>query len=299
MAIAKGQQTGEAITRQLYMGMASVKVLAVNPSKKELEKIYGREFDKEPEYITEVDVDGKKVPSARITFIVQATPERNNGIDAIFQHTFFLQRRYRQGSQSGKYQIIDAYGRTAWATKDEVKAKAIPQYNNGPANIDADYRPAIVGEDMLTLFIKNLLNIPSVQNYVNGMWVENTKVNKEDCLVRLDEIEKYFTGDFKELREVISYQPDNHVKIAVGIRHTDDGKTYQTTYDGLCFKANMTDYSKLDKEIMDRKNNGGLANVEYDITDLREYVVNPTPSADLMGDGEAVVMEDDPWGDNN
>lgn len=303
MAIAKGQQSFEATPRTLYMGMAAVKVLAVNPSKAELEKIYGREIEKEPEYLTEAEVtmaDGtkKKYPSARITFICQTDPEKNNGIETIVQHTIFLQKRYRQGTNSGKYQIIDAYGRTAWGTQEEIKGKQIPQYKDGPANIDADYRPAYQGEEALTNFIKNLLNIPNVQNYVNGQWVDNTKVSKQDCLVRLDDIDNYFAGKFDELREVIGYQPDNLVKICLGVRTTDDGRTHQTTYDGMSFKNAVTDYAKLDAEIQTRKSNGGLATSEFDIAELHEYVVAPTDNNALAEAAAAQAPEgnDDPWG---
>lgn len=305
MAVAKGQQSVDAAPRTLYMGMAAVKVLAVNPSKEELSKIYGREIEKDPEYLTEVEVKdpqtgaAKKYPSVRITFICKTDPEKNNGIEAIFAHTFFLQKRYRQGSQSGKYQVIDPYGRTAWGTKEEIQKKEIPQYSNGPATIDADYRPAFVGEEPLTLFIKNLLNIPNVQNYVNGQWVDNQKVDKSDCLVRLDEVEKYFGGDVKELKEYIGYQPDNLVKICVGIRTNEEGRTYQTTYDGMSFKNAVTEYVKLDAEVKTRKEQGGLANSEFSIEPLHEYVVTPTDSNTLAAPpaaaGEAPASDEDPW----
>lgn len=297
MAIAKGQVSTESTPRALYIGMAAVKVLAVNPKKAELEKIYGRELEKEPEYVTEAEIttaDGskKKYPAVRITFICETDPDKNNGIQTIVQHTFFLQKRYRQGSTSGKYQVIDPYGRTAWGTQEEIKAKQIPQYANGPASIDADYRPAYVGEETLTLFIKNLLNIPNVQSFVNGQWVDNTKVNKEDCLVRLDNIDDYFKGDFKELREVIGYQPDNLVKICLGIRTTEDGRPRQTTYDGMSFKNAVTDYAKLDAEIQTRKSNGGLSSSEFEITDLHEYVVNPTAATELTPE---TPVDENPW----
>lgn len=295
MAIAKGQQSTEAAPRQLYIGVGAVKVLGVNPNKKDLEKFYGREIEKDPEYLSEVERDGKKYPSVRITFIVRTDPEKNNGIEMTSSHTFFLEKRYRQGSQSGKYQIIDAYGHTAWATKETIKDKAIPEYANGPANIDGDYRPAFVGEEALTLFIKNLLNIPSVQTYVNGEWIDNPKVAKEDCLVRLDKIEDYFKGDFSELVEIIGYQPDNLVKIPFGIRHTEDGKTYQTTYTEMSFKNAVTDFGKLDAEIQNRKANGGLATSDFDCGELKEYTVDPS-TLEQPAEGDAAPAGDaNPW----
>lgn len=298
MAIAKGQQSFDATPRALYQGVAAVKVLAVNPTKAELEKIYGREFDKDPVYLSEAEVDGKKYPSVRITFICQTDPEKNNGIDAIFQHTFFLQKRYRFGSTSQKFQVIDCYGRTAWGTKEEIQAKSIPLNKDGrPANVDADYRPAYVSEEYLTNFIRNLLNIPNVSSYVNGEWIDNPKIaDKKDCLVRLDEIDKYFTGDFKELKEIISYQPGNLVKIGVGVK-TKDGRTHQVTFDRVSFKNAATDYARLDAEVQQSKSMGGLADTEFDFQELHEYTVTPTDTATLEAAAAATAATNDadPW----
>lgn len=296
MAFAKGQASTESAARTLYQGIGAVRVIAVNPTKAELEKFYGREVEKEPEYTSEVEIDGKKFPSVRISFLVQTDPDKNNGIETSTMHTFFVQKRYNQGTQSGKYQIIDKYGRTAWATKEEIKEKKLPQYTNGPANIDADYRPAYVGEEALTAFIKNYLNIPNVQTYVNGQWIDNPKVTKEDCEARLDDVDKYFGGNFKELKDIASLQPMNLVKIAFGIRTADDGRMYQTTYDRMCFKNGVTEYAKFDVEIQNRKNAGGLSNVEYDCLPLHEYSVTPTDlSAPTASQNAGSEDQEDPW----
>lgn len=300
MAIARGQQAQDAAPRKLYMGIGAVKVIAVNPTKAELEKLYDREFKDDPTYLTETEIDGKKYPSVRITFIVQTAPEKNNGIDTIQQHTFFLRKQYRSNGDKTKYQVIDKYGRTAWGTTEEVKAKAIPQYASGPASIDPDYRPALVGEEGLTMFIKNYLNIPNLQRFVDGKWVDNPAIaSKDDCLVRLDDIEKYFVGNFKELKELLTYQPDNLVKIAFGVRTSSDGRVYQTTYDNLCFKNGVSDYGKLADEILDRKSRGALQNSEFDITELHEYTVTPTPTSSLAPTNDAApasaAEEESPW----
>jgi len=297
MAVAKGQQSVDSVVRTPYIGVGAVKVLAVNPSKAEMEKLYDRQIDNEPSYLGEVEVDGKKLPNVRVTFVVKTDAEKNNGIEVVTNHTFFLQKKYRQGSQSGKYQIIDKYGRTAWATKEEIEAKQIPAYANGPANIDADYRPCYVGEEELTTFIKNLLNIPNVQSYVNGQWVPNPKVTPQDCEVRLDNIAKYFEGDFKELREIISYQPENLVKVPFGVRTSDDNRQFQTTYTQMCFKNSVSDYARFDKEIQDRKAAGALATTEFEAAPLHVYEVDPTtlnPSLSEAAEA-AIAGEAAPW----
>lgn len=297
--IAKGSQTTEAGgSRKLYEGVGIVKVLALNPNKAELEKIYGREIESEPNYLSSVEVDGKQVPTVRLSFVVETDPDKNNGISVKTNHTYFLRKVYQKGNQSGKYKVIDKYGRTAWVTKEEAQAHAIPQYANGPANIDADYRPCYEGEEELTLFIKNLLNIPNVVAYTNGVWTPNPRVTPADCEVRLDTIDKFFTGDWKELTEALSYQPENTVKLLFGVRNdTDTNRQLQTTYTRMSYKTSVSDYSKLAAAIAESKEKGGLSNVEFEICDLKEYVVNPTnlqPSLEQVAQAN-VAGEDTPW----
>lgn len=309
MAVSKGQKTVDAVSRVLYEGMGAVKVLGVNMSKAELEKIYGREIEEEPKYLGESTVrvkgaDGteeeKKYPNVRVTFIVETDPEKCNGIDTITNHTFFLQKRYRQNNAGDKFQVIDKYGRTAWATRAEIEAHTTELTKNDgtkyQANIDKDYRPAFVGEEALTLFIKNYLNIANVMSYVNGQWVPNPKVDAADCEVRLDSIEKYFKGDFKELKEIANYQPDNLVWIMFGVRTTDENRQYQTTYTDMCYKAAVTDFSKLDAEIQNRKNSGYLRDTDYSVAPLHEYVVEAsTPTLEEAAASTLQPGEADPW----
>ena len=293
MAFAKGQVSTDSVVMPKYVGVAPVTVLAVNPNKAKLEELYGRTMDNGPEYITEVEADGKKYQSVRINFIVKTDAEKCNGIDLITGITFFIQKRYRQGSQSGKYQIIDKYGRTAWATKEEIQTKQIPSYTNGPANIDADYRPAYVGEEELTNFIKNYLNIPNVQAYVDGKWVLNTKVDPKDCEARLENIEDYFKGNFKELNDIISYQPNNKVKVLFGVRTTDDNKQYQSVYTQMTLKNSVTDYSRLDADVQQRKEAGAYSTTFFEVCNLKEYTVEATTFEQSVNN--SVSNEESPW----
>lgn len=302
MAFGKGEvRTEESAEIKRYIGITPVNVLAINPNKKELESIYGRELDKEPEYISEVEVDGKKIPQIRIDFIVKAVPTKANDkqpINLINKVSIFLRKSYKKGSKSGKYQIIDKYGRTAWATEEEIKAKAIPQYTSGPANIDIDYRPAIVGEEELTSFVRTFLGVKSVEKWVDGK-VVGLIDNPQDAEARLDKINDYFKGDLKELKEIMGYQPNNKIKVLFGIRNMDNGVIHQTVYNRSFLSVGSKNYSKLDKEIKEAQNNGGLQNTEYKCVDLQEYSVIPTdfseaPSSDLPF-GEPTEDIKAPW----
>ena len=157
MAVKVGKESVEG-SFKMYKGMAAFNIVAVNPTKAELEALTGRELENEPEYVGKTD-EGKE--QVRVVFYGKTAPDAklNNGIEMLIPISFMLTKDYRVGQTSGKYQIIDKFGRTAWATKEEVQSKAIPQYTSGPANISADYRLAWQGEEFLTDFLIQWLYI--------------------------------------------------------------------------------------------------------------------------------------------
>ena len=298
MAIAKGKESTEATGYKRYIGVGAAFVKAVNPNKKEMEALYGREQENEPEYVGTVERDGKDIPNVRISFITNPDPEKY-GEGILIPHTYFLRREYRYNSDKTKVQVIDKYGRTAWVTIEQAKNHEIPMYSNGPANLDKDYRPAFVGEEELTQFLINYLNIPNVMKYdrANNKWY--LVDNPQDSECRLDEIEKYFKGDFTELRSAIALQPSNKVKILYGVRTTDDNKQYQTTYTRMTLKNSVTDYSKLDADVMEMKSrstSASVAQTEYRVDDFQEYKVEATPITESTATTESSDLPfDDPF----
>ena len=272
MAISKGK-TSVDFEYKKYYGVAPVKVLAVNPNKKELEGIYNTEFENSPEYVGTTTRDEKEIPQVRIDFVVK-TVKDSCGVELLNKLSFFLCNSPRYNKDKSKMQIIDKYGRTAWATPEEVKNKVVPTYKNGAANIDKDFRPAYIGEEDLIKFIITYLGIPRVDRYINGTWEKVD--NPEECEARLEHISDYFKGDFSELKEAISFQPNNKVKVLFGVRSTEDNRQYQTIYPHFFLKSNTTKYDNLAADVQSRKNAGGYSNVDFFIGDLKEYAVEPT-----------------------
>lgn len=273
MAFASGKESTEGNVVKKYIGVAPVFVLAVNPNKKKLEEIYNTSLENDPEYLSKVSINGDEVDSVRIDFIVKTDADKC-GVEMITKIPFFLRKEYRFNKDKTKVQVIDKYGRTAWVTVEQAKNKEIPMYSNGPANLDKDYRPCFVGEEDLTNFIKNYLNIPNVMRYVNNSWV--LVDNPEECEARLDSIASYFKNDFSELKTIISLQPKNKIKVMFGVRTTEDNKQYQSVYTQMTLKNSVSDYSKLDKDLQERKANGAYATTEFDTCNIKEYVVEPT-----------------------
>ena len=295
MAVKVGKESVEGAFK-LYKGMAAFNMVAVNPTKKGLEALQGREIGNEPEYKGRND-DG--VDTMRVVFYAKTNPEAkvNSGIELMVPISFLLTKAQRVGQTSGKVQVIDKYGRTAWATPEEVASKAIPQYASGPANISKDYRPAYQGEEQLVDFLIQWLNIPSPANYKDGKWV--MKSNPEDSEVSLD-MEALFKGNVTELQELVKLASAYLVKAAVGIT-TGEGRQYQDVFTRKFVKNAVTDYSKVDAAITGFQAAGGAPNTEFSVEPLHEDVVEATqftpktdataPAGDMPFDAPAAT----PW----
>lgn len=309
MAFGKAQESKEAPEIKRYTGVGSVFVMGVNPTKAELEKIYDRELDKDPEYITEKD----GVVSARIDFIIKtdAAAKCNNDIELLTKISLFIRKEYRFNKDKTKVQVIDKYGRTAWVTKEQAQNHEIPVYSNGkPANLDKDYRPAYVGEEDVTNFLKTFLGIPNPEKWVKNEETGKREVvglvdNPQDCECRLENIEDYFKGKFNELKDAINMMPNNKVKVLFGVRTTDDNKQYQDVYTKMFLSNATSSYDKISKDLQDRKDNGSYPNTEFVVADLQEYEIKATDfsnsnnggnNGDMPFDGEAPSSTD--WFNN-
>ena len=279
MAFGKAQVSKEATEIKRYTGVGSVFVVGVNPSKAELEKLYDRELGKDPEYLTEKD----GVTSARIDFIIKTDPTAkcSNGIELLTKFSMFIRNEYRFNKDKTKVQVIDKYGRTAWVTKEQAKNHEIPVYKNGPANIDKDYRPAYVGEEDITNFLKLFLGISNVEKWVKNEATGRREVvglvdNPQDCECRLENIEDYFKGKFNEIKGAINLMPNNKVKVLFGVRTTDEGKQYQDVYTRKFLSNTVSVYDKLAEDVQNNKDNGAYPNTEFVVADLQEYIVQAT-----------------------
>ena len=100
MAFATGKESTEGASVKRYIGVGSVYVLAVNPTKEELSKLYnGTNIDNEPEYLgtAEIGPEGnkKKVNQVRLDFIIKTDLEKCDNIETTTKTTFFLRQDYR------------------------------------------------------------------------------------------------------------------------------------------------------------------------------------------------------------
>ena len=249
-----------------FIGVGSFRVLGVNPTKEELSKFYGNEYSKEPEYLKDKvdEKDGNKpYKQLRVCFMIQAddpshvneldemTKETNKALTEPFKTTmsFFIDSRYCYNSDKTKVKVIDKYARTAWVTIEQAKNHQIPVYKNGPARLDKDYRPAFRGEEELTEFILNYLNVTRIDSYNKntGEWMTNP--HPEDCEATLEKIKDYFKGDIKELKEYCSAIPTNCVKLLVYVNTNSQGMQNNNVYTRMTLRNGTKSYTYLKDNI--------------------------------------------------
>ena len=292
-AFGKAVESKDSVEIKRYVGIAPVQIVAINPTKAELENIYNTTLEREPEYLGSVERDGKNIPHVRIDFIIRTNPDKSNGIETTTKMSFFVRKVFMTNRDNTKVKVVDKYGRTAWVTQDEFKNKLIPQYKNGPARIDNNYRALYMGEEELLSFVKNYLGIQEVDEYVNGNW--QMRANPADYEAGFNNIESWIKGDISEVKNAIAMMPNNFVKVLFGVRHTDDGKDYQDVFTRMTLKYGTRKNTSIEKALNEAKENGAYANTDFEICDLKEW--NPTPTdlnTPAMGE-DLPFADDDPW----
>ena len=231
-----------------YVGIAAREILTVNPTSKEIEELYGRVPNEEPVYVKKTNIGDKEVDRVTLSFrgrIVPVTISFESTVnESNLNNTFNLDKEINKSEAKGTFQVIDELGQSCWVTKEQFTNKEVPQYSSGPAKIDtATWRPAYVGEVDLVNFLKVLFNIPDIQIYQNGVFVDNPKVDKEKLKFwKKEDTEKLLKGQFKELKDAVkACLAKNNVVINFFYTETgSNGQEYQKMMNNLTLKPRYT-----------------------------------------------------------
>ena len=316
MAVATGSESKEIEVERL-IGIAAPKVLAVNPTRAEKNKILEQSFtDEEIKYVSETQVKNKdnqdiNVPQIRVDILMKTDPEVacNSGLEKTFTVPFFISKAAYYSFKdpaNPTMQVIDKYGRTAWVTPAQAKDHIVPEYiiKNGPragqtmkANICPDYRPAYIGEAELVQFIIALLNIPrpyvwdsEKKTYV--MKTDPKELAKSECM--LDDIKKYFEGNVSEVSKIVKFQPNNKLKLLLGVRTAQNGAQYQAVYTAMPLKLSVTNYKVWEDALKADKAAGRHPNVEYRVQNLAIFKAEATNYSE-----QEAPKNDDPFAEQN
>lgn len=285
MAISNGVETKETQGgARLMTGLVPMMVLAVNPSKKELESIYGRDLEKEPEYISADEAGVKKL---RIDFITKTVINDKLGCneEIITKVPFFLEDKPAYTSDGSKVYMLNLYGENACIPVEDAKKNTLPEnmqwYNT------TKMRPAYRGEIELVGFLKQYLGIP------NRAFKDKVIPDVSKAEIQLEKIKSYFSGDIKEFVSVVNLRkPTNIVLLAGGVRTTDDNKQYQAWYLKKPLKYGTTNLDYIKRDIAERQSQ---LNVDFGPADLKFRIYNNEPTV-FEGPAKASTeVDDDPF----
>jgi hypothetical protein len=174
----------------LYVGIAPMQVVAINPSLAELNAI-GINAQVEPQY-TDVSIGGDTYN--KLTFWIKCLePAFTTRFDVLVKPEFRL-------AKSGKKQWCNSVGQFAFA--DGKASEAYEWFKS-----DGE-RQAYVGEETLMSFIKAYANV----------------ANGDECA--FETIDRIMAGDVAEIKQLVNALSDNRVRLLLGVK---DGK-YQQVY---------------------------------------------------------------------
>lgn len=270
-AFGQSEEAGAVV--KLHTGAVNFKVVAVNPTKAELETLYGRELNYTPEYVGETEVtdpDGttRTVPQIRLDFLLE---NEDKSITTKIQ--FYVANTY-QKSAGGKFKAINSFGKDAWLDEESIKSGIAPE-NMQWFNTDG-IKVAKKGEVELVSFLVNLLNLPFDPSKLSDVSKAYARVDKEEWV-------NIFAGDVSLFRGIIG-GTNNKVGVLLGVKTKGDGKVVQSSYNRHTLRqysissAKANKFQYLLKALDASKEAGAFANVDFGDRDclVREFNLNST-----------------------
>lgn len=268
--------------KNVMIGKAAYKVIAVNPNNEELKKYGQYTTDDEPAYTFKREINGQEYDAVNITILLQSP----NDVNIIDRVTYTLVNNV-QVSSTGKLAVINKYGADTWLEQSFIDSKTVP--DNMQWYLNEGVKPAKRGERELVSFIRSLRNFKTVK-------IESTPEDKENyvSLFEEEDLQKLFKGDFKDIRSILMSNPDAKVGFLLGARTSDAGKVYQDMYKEIPLRSYQVSNNNGDeyllKKVKESQDNSKYANTYFDLTDTsyRKYDASstnmPQPDAD-GGDG--------------
>lgn len=286
--MVKGNQKESG--KRLFVGLTSVAVVAINPNRKELNKLLGKEDkddDKEIDYVDEYE----DYPRVRISIWL-----RDQQNDNLYNYSFNMLNKEKLNKTGDKYQYINSTCTTSWVDDEENLPEWFTKFTDFKSKEvlgDKTYRKALQGEEELANFIR--------------VWLGKLNWNHPDTEVEIN-TKDLFAGKFKELQSQIEGDYDTSFVVLMGVRTVEpkegeegETKQYQTIYgksflpgsfikyinNGMNFPNERT-LKIWDKFVAEVTGEYG-ANFYVELEPLAEY----DKSRDLSASKEKKVVEDE------
>jgi len=246
---------------KLYTGLKNMKVIAINPTKVEMEAI-GYRPKNDPVYMT---MDGE-VKKLRLDFFLQGDVD-DSGTTVRAKIAFFLENKFRVNKDGTKAEWINDIARTAWGTPDAAP-DGFKWFEPATA------RRCFVGEGDVHLFLINWLNIQPGDE------------------AKLENFAALFDGDYKELHSLLAGMANNEVKVLLCVR---EGK-YQSAYARYFDRATNKRTSYWEAHIKRQSEEGYPIKEDFSNSFVFQEWTEPTAMVDAGGsDDDDGAKDDDPF----
>jgi len=217
----KAKEKSKEFTKDLFVGFSKVRVVALNPTRAELSKLFGKSEDEEEKeefkYLDE-DKDGNR----RLRLAFWLYDEDN---DKYFVQNLSLVDEERKNKEGNKVQIINSTCGTSWVPyKEDAKGNITDEVEEGLIQDwfiqftdktkqflgKKKWKKAIRGEEELGIFLRAWLNM---------QW------NDPDTEVLVD-TKKLFQENLKDFKSMIGNEEfTNEFVILTGVRTSDEDST--------------------------------------------------------------------------
>ena len=248
---------------KLMTGANFVSVKTIAPTVEEMKDVLGFEDPKEPRESVDTDADGNT--RVRIDFWL-SNPEDK----FLYRDSFFITKK-DVVAKSGKIQYVNSLAQFCYA--DPTEGPAYEWYSK------EGMRKAFNGEEQFINFVR--------------VWV-NHKGGKNGEQLYFDNWDAIFTGNFGEIKSILKMTNDgepNRIGMLFGVKTTDEGKQYQTSYRKMYVRPYQNAATEFQKSLNDEY---GAFNHDYQGSLVwQDY--NPTAVKAPMG-SEAPGASDSPWG---
>lgn len=230
MITGKEREQKDFTASVLQVGLAEVRVIAINPDEEEYKEILGielKEDSKATEYAGE-SRDGNK--TVRVSVWVEDIKTEKK-----FNLSFFLEDKERTNKDGSKQQYINNIGDCSWA--DDVNN--LPQWFT-----KRDYREAHSGEEELYKFLRAWLGKLDYMDENTTLELDWKKLMRNNLKELKEQVNGSFCTNFVVLATVISKERDGEIKEYQGICNREFLPAYTLK------QFRLVDYSST--EVLDR-----------------------------------------------
>lgn len=276
MAFSIGEAQSSSVSNTKYIGYGTFKIVAINPTKEEYEKLFNRQVQEWKGYNGALQ-DG--TPYVRVVFVLKDVREGSEM--PLIQTSYCLIRRPRK-TQDGRTQVIDAYGNTAWVTDEQFANQEVPLSKSGrPLSIIPPYQMTCTGQDRLIDFLKAWLYTPNSHKWddVAQSFVVKPAEELNKCCIGLDHMKDYWTGDVSEIKNILDTAAisEHTIKAMLTVRENEfNGRQtwVQNVYDGRVVPG-FGKYDWIEREFQKDLQQGRHQNERYVFQDAIPFIPQP------------------------